>query len=505
MIETPEFLERLDKNFVKENLVFPYKFEADTNILYIAAPDEEKRPLAENLGIFFGKKTVVNIFEKKLIDKIIDEYYLENLENSEAPQNYKTAGDDEAAESLEITSEIKKNDLLYDTKSAEPTIKLVNGIIIQALIENATDIHIEPFENNSLVRYRINGVLYSKKNIAKSMHPGVTARIKILSNLDIAETRLPQDGSFQVAFAGKRIDFRVSTVPINFGERIVLRILDKTKYLIKLESIGMDAGLLDIFRKKINSPNGIILVTGPTGSGKTTTLYAALNELKTGDSNIITIEDPIEYQINGINQIQVKPEIGLDFAAGLRSILRQDPDIIMIGEIRDEETMNIAIQSSLTGHLVFSTLHTNDSIGAIVRLYNMGLKPYLISSSIICVIAQRLVRILCRHCKKRIILQNDDKKILNIIQNGTIEIFEENGCSKCNNTGFSGRKGIFEILNVDSKIREFINNKKHADEIKKYSLSQNMRFLSNSATDLLLAGETTVKEALNIITEENEV
>nr|HPN30456.1 GspE/PulE family protein [bacterium] len=282
----------------------------------------------------------------------------------------------------------------------------------------------------------------------------------------------------------------------------VLRILDKTKFLLNLENTGMDAEPLKMFRNKIGSPNGIILVTGPTGSGKTTTLYGALNELKTGDRNIITIEDPVEYQIQGINQIQVKPEIGLDFAAGLRSILRQDPDVIMVGEIRDEGTMNIAIQSSLTGHLVFSTLHTNDSLNTIVRLYNMGLKPYLISSSVICIIAQRLVKLLCPNCKKKVKISRTHISQFHLekfFPYNDIEAFEENGCELCKNTGYSGRKGIFEILNIDLKIKEMIMQKHHPEEIKKYCKSTGMKFLLDYAAELFISGRISLKELLSLV------
>ncbi|MBP7654795.1 type II/IV secretion system protein [Candidatus Dependentiae bacterium] len=500
MIRNSKFLELLDKNFVKENLVFPYDYDEKEDVIKIASPSENKSVISENLSKFFDKKIETLIFPAEILDKVIDEYYLETIGGTEIFQKTEEEAVDDS--SFKITSEIKKTDLLYDTGIEEPAIKLVNKLIINALIDNATDIHIEPAEQNVAVRYRIVGILYQKNIINKQMQPSLTARIKILSNLDISESRLPQDGSFQVSFAGKTIDFRVSTIPINHGERIVLRILDKTKFLLKLENTGMDEYTLNLFRKKINFPNGIILVTGPTGSGKTTTLYGALNELKTGDRNIITIEDPVEYQIQGINQIQVKPEIGLDFSAGLRSILRQDPDIIMVGEIRDEETMNIAIQSSLTGHLVFSTLHTNDSISTVVRLYNMGLKPYLISSSVICVIAQRLVKLLCPECKRKTKLAGSYIGQFNLkkyIGSSDIEIYEENGCEHCKNTGYSGRKGIFEILNIDAKIKEMIMQRQHPEDIKKYCETTNMRFLIDNAAGLFLSGRISLKELLSVV------
>ncbi len=499
MIRNSEFIEKLDKNFVKENLVFPYDFDETGNVIKIAVPSENKILIAENLSRYFDKPIETKIFPAEILDKTIDEYYIEQFGEEEERKK----GEDSVEEkNFKITSEIKKTDLLYETGIEEPAIRLANKLIINALLENATDIHIEPAEENVMARYRIVGVLYQKKIISKQMQASLTARIKILSNLDISESRLPQDGSFQVSFAGKTIDFRVSTIPVNHGERIVLRILDKTKFLLNLENTGMDAEPLKMFRNKIGSPNGIILVTGPTGSGKTTTLYGALNELKTGDRNIITIEDPVEYQIQGINQIQVKPEIGLDFAAGLRSILRQDPDVIMVGEIRDEETMNIAIQSSLTGHLVFSTLHTNDSLNTIVRLYNMGLKPYLISSSVICIIAQRLVKLLCPNCKKKVKISRTHISQFHLekfFPYNDIEAFEENGCELCKNTGYSGRKGIFEILNIDLKIKEMIMQKHHPEEIKKYCKSTGMKFLLDYAAELFISGRISLKELLSLV------
>ena len=509
MINKPEYLEKLDKSFVKKYLVFPYDFDEQTKTLKIASDSAEKKYLADNLSIYFNYPYKFEIFDKDLLDKEIDNYYLSRItepqDNIDGKIEQSSNSENGNNAELEITSEIKKKDLLYNVNVEEPIIKLVNKLLIDALVNSATDIHIEPLEEKVLVRYRLNGVLYTKNVISKTQQPAISSRIKILANLDISETRLPQDGSFQVAFAGRRIDFRVSTIPLNFGERIVLRVLDKSKFLLKLENLELSDQNYLLLKKIIASPNGIVLVTGPTGSGKTTTLYALLSALKEGKKNIITIEDPIEYQISEINQIQVKPEIGLTFAAGLRSILRQDPDIIMVGEIRDEETMSIAIRASLTGHLVFSTLHTNDAVSAIARLYDMGLKPYLISSSLICVIAQRLAKILCSRCK------TDDKegykkiKALNLNLSDNLKFYKSTGCAYCKNTGIIKRRGIFEIVIIDSKIREMILQKRSADDIRKYCITNGVSFLKDAALELLKNGEISVDEIISLLSVENEI
>jgi len=505
----------LDKNFVKTNLIAPIDIDEQTEEIIIALPENDNNALllAQNIGRYF-KKNIRTISDSiDALNAAIDDYYLNYFDDT-ADTNTSSAvissDQTEAAEALEILSEIKKNDLLYTIEQQQaPVIKLVNTILARALRENATDIHIEPTDKRGIVRFRINGILYHKLNIPKEFLLAVAARIKILSNLDISETRLPQDGSFRVGFAGAQIDFRVSTVPINIGERIVLRVLDKSKNLLQLENLGFSPKALNLFKDQLLRPYGIILVTGPTGSGKTTTLYAALNEYRDGKKNIITIEDPIEYQITGISQMQVKPEIGLTFATGLRSILRQDPDVIMVGEIRDEETMNIAIQSALTGHIVLSTLHTNDSISAITRLKNMGLKDYLISSAVIGVIAQRLIRLLCPHCKKSAdtIDFNALKKYLDKNQNYlNLNLYSPQGCQFCNFTGYHKRTAIFEILDIDAKIRELIINNSNADDIRKYCIeSKQMQFLKDNAIALAISGETSASEIISILSADTEI
>lgn len=391
-------------------------------------------------------------------------------------------------------------DLLDDTNDA-PIIRLVNHIISQSVKARASDIHIEPSRDGFKVRYRIDGILYDLLTPPKWIQSALSSRIKILAKLNIAEKRLPQDGRFDVRIGNQEIDVRVSTIPTTFGERVVLRLLIKSNSLFHLEELGLDEMRLESMRNLIKQPNGIILVTGPTGSGKTTTLYSILSDINTPEINIITVEDPVEYQIEGISQIQVNPKIDLTFASGLRSIVRQDPDVILIGEIRDKETADIAVQSALTGHLVFSTLHTNDSASAITRLVDIGIEPFLISSSVNAVIAQRLVRTLCPLCKQP---SSIDPKILARLRIGVDEIpsaretYAPFGCDECAQTGYRGRIGIFEFLMLDDTIKGLILDAFDANEIKKAALKNDMVTLRSDAMDKVFKGLTSVEEIVRV-------
>ncbi len=378
-----------------------------------------------------------------------------------------------------------------------PVVRLVNLTITQAVQEGASDIHIEPTENEVKVRFRVDGVLYDVMSPPKKIFPTLVARIKILANMDIAERRLPQDGRFRVTSQGKIIDFRVSSLPTIHGEKIVLRLLDRSAPLIGLEKLGFTEDVLRNFEWLIQRPYGMILVTGPTGSGKTTTLYSALAKINTPEKNIITVEDPVEYQFNRINQVQVNAKIGLTFANGLRSILRQDPDIIMIGEIRDKETAEIAVQSALTGHLVLSTIHTNDSAGAIARLMDMGIEPFLISSSVIGILAQRLARRICSRCKVPKQATEEEIKVLKLSENDII--YEGKGCEVCRHTGYRGRIGIFELLMVDDEIRAMIVDKVPANVIRDTAVKKGMRTLWEDAKLKVKNGITTYSEILRTV------
>jgi type IV pilus assembly protein PilB len=376
----------------------------------------------------------------------------------------------------------------------ELTVVIVNDIVHEAIRLRASDIHFEPFEKEMTVRFRVDGVLHEMGVIPRERVPEIISRIKILSNMDIAERRRAQDGKIRISGQGRDVDIRVSTLPTGFGEKAVLRLLDKSNYDLTLERIGMDPQRLEIFKKALSMPNGIVLFTGPTGSGKTTSLYAGINHLKRPDINISTVEDPIEYNITGVNQTQVNQYTGMTFANSLRTLLRQDPDVIMVGEMRDSETAEIAIRSSLTGHLVLSTLHTNDAPSAITRLIDMGIEPYLVSSSLTVIIAQRLVRKICRHCSCETVLTAELREGYGIPSD--IRCYKGLGCSSCGFTGYRGRIGIFEVLQITDTIRTLINDKAYAAQIREQARKEGMITLHEHALQVLDQGLTSVEEVL---------
>ncbi|GAB4113508.1 MAG: hypothetical protein Kow00103_05620 [Candidatus Caldatribacteriota bacterium] len=411
-------------------------------------------------------------------------------------------------ENMQVTvlkdDEKEISDIAEVSKSEEaPVIALVNLIILRAVKEKASDIHIELFGEESLrVRYRIDGILIDVMTLPKNLHLAVISRIKIMSDLDIAERRLPQDGRIQVKVGGRNINIRVSTIPTVNGESVVLRILDPASILLDLDSLGLSKDILPKFVSLINKPNGIILVTGPTGSGKSTTLYTALNLLNSSEKKIMTIEDPVEYRLKGISQIQAKPKIGLTFAAGLRSFLRQDPDIMLVGEIRDKETAEIAVQAALTGHLVLSTLHTNDAPSSVIRLIDMGIEPFLISSSVIGIIAQRLVRRICPQCKKVLEVTPDIREIMNTyeIRSSDITLYQGEGCSNCKHTGYKGRIALFELMIITDTIRELITKNVNNKKLKEVALEEGMCTLKEDGIKKVYAGITTINEVLRVVT-----
>ena len=399
-----------------------------------------------------------------------------------------------------IISEIEETaDLLDDTSDA-PIIKLVNHIISQSIKARASDIHIEPYQNSFTVRYRVDGILYDLLSPPTWIQPALTSRIKVMAKMNIAEKRLPQDGRFEVKIGDQGVDLRVSTIPTSFGERIVLRLLNKSGALLEIQDIGLSPQRLKLLSRLVASPNGIILITGPTGSGKTTTLYAVLQSINKPNINIITIEDPVEYQIKGISQIQVNPKIDLTFARGLRSIVRQDPDVILVGEIRDRETAEIAVQSALTGHLVFSTLHTNDSASAITRLVDIGVEPFLISSSVLAVGAQRLVRVLCEDCKKAYRPKNVYLESIDLpadqFKNG--QIYKAVGCDNCFNTGYRGRLGIFEFMILTEKLKTLVLKTFDSNQIKSEAVQHGMTTLRQDGIQKVAHGVTTIEEVLRV-------
>ena len=400
----------------------------------------------------------------------------------------------------DLISEISETADLLDETSDAPIIKLVNLLVAGAIKDRASDIHVEPYSGNLKIRYRIDGILYDILSLPRRIQSPLVSRIKIMAKLNIAEKRLPQDGRIEIKIADRLVDIRVSVIPTAFGERVVLRLLDKSANILMLADLGMHDERIKLLNRLIKSPYGIILVTGPTGSGKTTTLYAALSTINQPEINIITIEDPIEYQMDGVGQIQVNPKIDLTFAAGLRSIVRQDPDVILIGEIRDRETAEIAIQSSLTGHLVFSTLHTNDAASAVTRLIDMGIEPFLVTSSVIAIIAQRLVRVLCPHCKE--IYKPDKETLANLGLALSVlkknSFYRKKGCNLCMHTGYRGRTAIFEIMIVDDEIKRLVLKTSDANQINELALKQGMITLQKDGIDKALKGITTTEEVLRV-------
>ena len=408
--------------------------------------------------------------------------------------------DMQEGEAGRILSEIEETaDLLEDTSDA-PVVKLVNLMLSQAVKARASDIHIEHSQHKLRIRHRVDGILYDMLSPPKHIQSALISRIKIMAKMNIAEKRLPQDGRIKIRIADKNIDIRVSTIPVAFGERVVLRLLDKTNVLLKVTDLGMPETDREAFAQLISSPHGIILVTGPTGSGKTTTLYAALSTINKTDINIITIEDPIEYQIDGIGQIQTNSKIDLTFAKGLRSIVRQDPDVILVGEVRDLETAEIAIQSALTGHLVFSTLHTNDSAGAVTRLIDMGIEPFLVTSSVSAIMAQRLVRVICAQCRE--VYTPDGESLQKIgITPGMSEgatFYRGRGCSACLDTGFRGRTGIFEFMLLDEKIKNLILKTSDANALKRTAIEGGMTTVRRDGAQKVLQGITTIEEVFRV-------
>ncbi|MBI1849338.1 MAG: type II secretion system ATPase GspE [Planctomycetes bacterium] len=402
-----------------------------------------------------------------------------------------------------ITKIIEESDDLLDVANKAPIIKLVNMILFQALKMRASDIHIQPFEDRLQIRYRIDGILYDMEAPPKKVQEAIISRVKVMGKMDIAERRLPQDGRATIRIGDTEVDVRISSVPTNYGERIVMRLLDKGSRLLTLEQLGLGERNLEVLEKYIHFPNGIIFVTGPTGSGKTTTLYAVLTQINSAEKNVLTLEDPIEYNLPGISQIQVSSKKGLTFATGLRSLLRQDPDVMMVGEVRDVETARIAIQSALTGHLVFSTLHTNDAAGAVTRMLDIGLEPYLVSSSLILVVAQRLVRIICENCKEaNKPTETDLKKMrevnlsLDMLPGG--KLFKGRGCDTCFNTGFMERTAIYEMLPIDDVVRAQIMDRVGSTIIKKKAVERGYRTLRIDGVDRVIKGKTTVDEVLKV-------
>jgi general secretion pathway protein E len=456
--------------------------------------DGDTLPLAEARRVLGRPLTVEKLTRKEFERKLSEVYAREGFSSVSGAEALElSSGLDTLIEDLPRAAD------LLETDDDAPIIRLINGLIAEAVRSNASDIHIEPFETALSVRFRIDGVLREVLKVPMRLSTLVVSRIKVMSRLDIAERRVPQDGRLSLTLGGKMLDLRVSTLPARAGERVVLRILDKEQAGLSLGALGMSPPVLTAFRDALKEPNGIILVTGPTGSGKTTTLYAGLSVLNDATRNILTIEDPVEYAVAGVGQTQVNTKVGMTFAAGLRAILRQDPDVVMVGEIRDVETAQIAVQASLTGHLVLSTVHTNDAAGAITRLRDMGIEPFLLASTLRLILAQRLLRRLCFKCRQEEPADAAAARILGVPL-GT-PIHGAKGCPACHHTGYSGRIGIYEALRVDKKVRMLIGEGAPEDRIVQAAFAGSQG-LKEAAGALVLEGVTTVEEVLRVTRQE---
>jgi general secretion pathway protein E len=492
--KVPFVLNGISSRFIRENKIIP--LDMKNNVLKVVMANPDNAAAIDALRVATSAEIMVYTCDSNVIDEYLSKFY------EQEAQNLNRIIEDLGERSIEFLSE-EEEDIghLKDLASEAPIIRLVNMLITRAIEGRASDIHIEPFEDELKVRYRIDGVLHDIESTPKRLQAAIVSRIKIMAKLNIAERRLPQDGRIRLKVGEKEVDLRVSTIPVLYGESVVMRILHKEGIVIDLDLLGFRPNTLSSFDQLITKPNGIILVTGPTGSGKTTTLYGALDKINSPDKKIITVEDPVEYQLKGVNQIQVKPQIGLNFANTLRHIVRQDPDIIMIGEVRDLETAEIAIQSALTGHLVFSTLHTNDAPSAITRLLDMGVENFLLSSTIRGILAQRLVRIICPVCKETdpTITDREELKLLGI--DAAAALYRGKGCESCAFTGYYGRKGIFELLVVDDNVRKLILKNADANQIRDVAREHGMKTLLEDGAEKIKTGETTLREVLRVTQE----
>ena len=493
----PSLISKLPIAFSKKHKVVPVKME--DGVLTVATLDPLNYEPLDDLRLILGCREVRPVLSsEREVLQAINRFYEQSADTPEEMiQSLDTEISDRLLQELEETQD------LLDVSDEAPVIKLVNLILFQAVKERASDIHIEPFQKELKVRYRIDGILYQRLNPPKRYQSAIISRLKIMAKLDIAEKRLPQDGRIPIKIADKDIDIRVSIVPTTFGERVVLRLLDKGSVHFGVEEIGLPRDMLQNLEDLINRPNGMLLVTGPTGSGKTTTLYASLSRINTPDKNIITIEDPVEYQLWGIGQIQVNPKIGLTFAHGLRSVLRHDPDVILVGEIRDAETAEIAIQSALTGHLVFSTLHTNDAASAVTRLVDMGIEPFLVASVIRVILAQRLIRVICPECKEGYIPEAEALREIGIVPSQLERkmVYQGKGCPACSETGYRGRTGIYEMLIVSEAIRHLIMKKADSTSICRKAIEEGMKTLREDGARKVVAGVTTLEEVVRVTRE----
>lgn len=498
MVE-PALTEKIPVDWARQHSILPIRVGVDVAVI-MAEPSGLSK--LDEVALLLGCEVTGMLAPEYEIKRAIDKAYFER----KSPISIKTNEASLRPEGAVLAQENSRTDDLLRVSDSAPVTQLVNSIILEAVRKKASDIHLEPYENHLRIRYRIDGFLYEQPSPPKDLERALISRLKVMSKLDIAEKRLPQDGMARVRAGEREIDIRVSTVPVAEGERVVLRLLNQASSLLPLADLGIPEWMIGKFKEAMAMPNGMILVTGPTGSGKTTTLYAALKELDTAHRNVMTIEDPIEYQIPDIGQIQVKPKIGLTFASGLRHILRQDPDIVLVGEIRDQETAEIAVRAALTGHLVFSTLHTNDAVSAMVRLVDMGIQPYLLASSVRAILAQRLVRRLCPKCSVRYTVDDSWKGELPGFIFDRIHgksCYAAKGCAHCMQ-GYSGRIGLYEMFSIGPEEQEYIRKHHQLNSLKELAARQNSG-MWRDACDKIISGATSIEEALRVIEPENQV
>ncbi|HEX8433653.1 type II secretion system ATPase GspE [Archangium sp.] len=495
-------IKRVPINFAKQAKILPLSVDGDAVALAVADPLDTT--VLDHARMLLGQNIHPRIALGSTITDAINSVY--DRASNEAEQ---LVDELEATDLDSIAHDMDEvKDLIDDAGDEAPIIRLINSVLFRAAKERASDIHIEPMDRELLVRFRVDGVLQEIIKPPKRYQNAIVGRVKVMGQLNIAEKRLPQDGRIRIKLAGRDIDIRLSTIPTTFGERIVMRLLDKNTTLLDLTELGMASHTLEGMEHVIRRPHGIVLVTGPTGSGKTTTLYGALSRINTPDLNILTVEDPVEYQLKGIGQMAVSPKIGLSFAQGLRAFLRQDPDVIMVGEIRDKETAEIAIQASLTGHLVFSTVHTNDAASAVTRLVDMGVEPFLVASSLTAILAQRLVRRVCPDCRVQYMPTEEEVKELGMSRAtfkeryGVEKIYKATGCPSCNQNGYRGRTGIYELLLVDDTVRQLALKNVDASTIKKAAIANGMLTLLDDGARKIALGETTIAEVLSITQED---
>ena len=489
----PQAAELLDREFVGTHSVLPLNFDGEKLVLATTDPanvfllDEIERKVKRPLSVVVCTAADIKAILESLNTSVAETYAVDDI--------IKDMEDDD----LKVVE--TQEDEIADVEreaSESPVIKFVNYIIFNATKEGASDIHIEPGHKKLKIRYRIDGVLFESFAPPHTMHSAVVSRIKIMANMDIAERRLPQDGRIRVMIHGRKVDMRVSTIPSSHGEKVVIRILDMSRAQMTLQNLGLEEDQLEILNHQTKQPHGMILVTGPTGSGKSTTLYAALCGMNTQSLNVSTVEDPVEYQLDGVTQVQVQEHIGMTFSAALRALLRQDPDVIMVGEIRDEETARIAVQASLTGHLVFSTLHTNDAPSSITRLINIGIESYLIAASTNAVLAQRLVRRICDNCREPYTMQANEAAYMQMYGLGDQNTFHGKGCDHCRHTGYQGRVGLYELLTVDDTYRDIITNSPAVTDLRRFCKERGMVTLREDGLQKVQAGQTTFDEVMRV-------